>query len=205
MEDSYIHLRKDGRAGAHLVLTYHGTGGDEHQFAGFARQIYPDAHIVSPRGDVSEHGAARFFRRTGEGVYDMDDLAARVTKMAGFVAAHIARTKARRVVALGYSNGANIAAAVSFRHPEVFTDLIVMHPLIPFNPAPQPGLSGTRVLVTAGRRDPICPVPLTERLIGYFQAQAAETEAFWHAGGHEITREEMAAIAAFATRHGDAA
>ena len=86
--ESYIHAALPGSPGGPLLLLFHGTGGDEHQFVALGRELLPDAAIVSPRGDVSEFGAARFFRRTGEGVYDMDDLAVRTDKMAGFVRAH---------------------------------------------------------------------------------------------------------------------
>lgn len=86
-KSAYHHITKAPAAGAPLVFTFHGTGGDEHQFTGLVQQLLPDAGIVSPLGDVLEHGAARFFRRTGEGVYDMDDLAARTEKMKGFIRA----------------------------------------------------------------------------------------------------------------------
>lgn len=191
---SYVARRTEGRPGAPLFLTFHGTGGSEDQFHGFAEQLLPGAHVVSPRGDVSEMGAARFFRRTGEGVYDMDDLARRTDAMAAFIGAEKTRTGADRVVALGYSNGANILASVAFLRPDLVDDLVLMHPLIPWTPAPQPGLSGRRVLVTAGERDPICPAPLTQALVEYLTAQGAAVTAFWHPGGHEIRQDEVAAI-----------
>jgi phospholipase/carboxylesterase len=194
---TYIAKRTEGRGGAPLFLTFHGTGGSEDQFHGFAEGVMPGAHVVSPRGDVSEMGAARYFRRTGEGVYDMDDLARRTDAMADFIAAEKARTGAPRVIGLGYSNGANIVAAVAFVRPDLVDDLILMHPLIPWTPAPQPGLSGRRVLLTAGQRDPICPAPLTQALADYFRAQGAEVTDIWHPGGHEIRQDEVAAIQTF--------
>ena len=135
----YIHAETKGTPGAPLVFTFHGTGADETQFHGLAEQLFPRAHVVSPRGDVSEHGMARYFRRTGEGVYDMADLAQRHEAMAQFIRAKLRDIGAPRVIALGYSNGANIAAAVAFAHPDVFTDVIAMHPLIPWTPEDQPG------------------------------------------------------------------
>jgi phospholipase/carboxylesterase len=194
---TYIAKRTEGRGGAPLFLTFHGTGGSEDQFHGFAEGVMPGAHVVSPRGDVSEMGAARYFRRTGEGVYDMDDLARRTDAMADFIAAEKARTGAPRVIGLGYSNGANIVAAVAFVRPDLVDDLILMHPLIPWTPAPQPGLSGRRVLLTAGQRDPICPAPLTQALADYFRAQGAEVTDIWHQGGHEIRQDEVSAIQTF--------
>ena len=107
-------------------------------------------------------GAARFFRRTGEGVYDMDDLARATAKMAGFVAGPGRGGEAvARCSALGYSNGANILASVLFAAPDLFDAAVLMHPLIPFEPDIKGGLAGRRVLITAGRRDPICPPELT--------------------------------------------
>ena len=86
--DAYHHIATKPAAGQPLVFTFHGTGGDENQFAGLIRQILPDAGLVSPRGNISEYGANRFFRRKAEGVYDMDDLAAQTIKMTDFIAAH---------------------------------------------------------------------------------------------------------------------
>ena len=180
-----------------LLLTFHGTGGDEAQFHGLGRELMPRAHVVSPRGEVSEGGASRYFRRTAEGVYDMADLAARTAGMAAFIEAEVARTGATRICALGYSNGANILASVMFAHPGLVREAILLHPLIPFEPAPQPGLAGARVLITAGRRDPICPAPLTQRLADWLSAQGAGVSLAWAEGGHEIAASELAAIRAF--------
>ena len=124
----------------------------------------------APRGDVSEFGAARFFRRTGEGVYDMDDLAVRTTKMAAFVRAHRDAAKPSAVIGLGYSNGANILASVLFADPALFDAAVLMHPLIPFEPEIEGDLAGKRMLITAGRRDPICPPDLTSRLEAHLRA-----------------------------------
>ncbi|MEO1637985.1 MAG: alpha/beta hydrolase [Pseudomonadota bacterium] len=194
---SYQAKRTKGTAGAPLFLTFHGTGGTEDQFHGFAGQLLPGAHVTSPRGDVSEHGALRYFRRTGEGVYDMDDLAVRTAAMSAFTENERLVTNASRAIGLGYSNGANILAAVALEQPDLVDDLILMHPLIPWDPAPQPGLTGRRVLITAGERDPICPAPMTQALIDYLTAQGAEVTVHWHPGGHEITQSEVDAIQAF--------
>jgi phospholipase/carboxylesterase len=147
---------------------------------------------------VSERGALRFFRRTGEGVYDMDDLARRTEAMAGFIAEERVRTGAAEVVGLGYSNGANILASVSFARPDLVDGMVLLHPLIPFDPGPVAGLAGRRVLITAGRRDPICPAPLTQGLSDWYTAQGAAVTMHWHGGGHEIDASEVAAIRAFA-------
>ncbi len=195
---SYHYIETEGAAvGAPLFLTFHGTGGDENQFHGFASQLVPGAHVISARGDVSEHGAARFFRRTGEGVYDMKDLAERTGAMARFIAEQKQRTGASRVIAMGFSNGANILASVMLTHPEVVDEAALLHPLIPWQPQPQPGLAGRRILVTAGKRDPICPPELTRQLNSYLAAQGADLTEYWSEGGHGIDQPEVQAIARF--------
>jgi phospholipase/carboxylesterase len=194
----YAYLEERARIGAPLMMTFHGTGGTEHQFAGLAAGLLPGASHVAPRGDVSEHGALRFFRRTGEGVYDMDDLARRTQAMAGFVRDTRARLQPPVTLGLGYSNGANILASVLFAAPGLFDAVVLMHPLIPFRPAPA-DLTGRRVLVTAGRRDPICPPALTEGLVAVLREDGAEVEVVWHEGGHEIRPAEIDAAAAFVT------
>jgi phospholipase/carboxylesterase len=191
--------RTTGQPGAPLLLTFHGTGGNEHQFHRLAQDLQPNAHIASPRGEVSEGGALRYFRRTAEGVFDMADLAARTAAMGDFIAAEKAQTGASRVIGLGYSNGANILASVSFSRPDILTDLILLHPLIPFDPASQPGLTGKRILITAGQRDPMCPARLTQDLADYYQAQGAKVTLQWHPGGHDIAQVEVSAIKTFLT------
>jgi phospholipase/carboxylesterase len=139
----------------------------------------------------------RYFRRTGEGVYDMDDLATRSAAMASFLRAAKAEVGANRVIGLGYSNGANILASVALSFPDIVDELILMHPLIPWTPAPQSGLKGRRVLITAGQRDPICPPTETEVFAQYLVAQRADVRVEWHPGGHEIAQSELGAIQAF--------
>ncbi|MCE0504448.1 alpha/beta hydrolase [Roseivivax sp. GX 12232] len=196
-DPAYHYAETEGAPGRPLVFTFHGTGGSEAQFHRIASDLVPGAHVISPRGDVSEMGALRYFRRRGEGRYDMEDLARRRAVMGEFLAAQKARVGASRVIGLGYSNGANIAAAVAFEMPELFTDLALLHPLIPWEPAPEPRLAALRVLITAGRRDPICPPDLTEALTGYLAAQGSPVETHWHPGGHEIAQSEVTALSAF--------
>lgn len=195
---SAYHFRADTDrdAAAPLFLLFHGTGGDENQFFDLAGQLLPGAHRVAPRGDVSEGGALRYFKRTGEGVYDMADLAQRTEAMAGFVRGQIGSERPSRVIGLGYSNGANILASVMFEAPEIFDQAVLMHPLIPFAPAAA-NFSGKKVLITAGRRDPIGPAATTQALADYFMANGAETLLSWHEGGHELRQEELSAIQAF--------
>ena len=195
--DSCIHRIEAGVPGRPLVFALHGTGGGEDQLLALARDLVPGGTIVSPRGDVSEHGAARFFRRTGEGVYDMDDLARATGKMVGFVEAHRAEARANRTFGIGYSNGANILATTMFARPDLFDAAVLMHPLIPFEPQIEGSLAGKRILITAGRRDPICPPNLTARLESWLVAAGADVTLDWHPGGHEVRPEELSAAKAF--------
>ena len=192
---TYHHLFKQGAPGAPLLVTLHGTGGNETQFHGFAEGLLPQASVLSPRGDVSEHGAARFFRRTGEGVYDMADLARATKALSAFIREMATKAGTDAVYGFGFSNGANILATMLFEEPDLFQRAALLHPLIPFRPKPQPGLAGRRVLITAGRRDPICPPPLTDALATYLREQGAETTLLWHEGGHEIRQPEVGALA----------
>lgn len=193
--DSYHYAEDAGDAGGPLFFAFHGTGGDERQMLALAREVAPGATIISPRGDVSEHGATRFFRRRAEGVYDMDDLARATAKMVDFVRERsaVARAEGRQVFGLGYSNGANILATTLFAAPELFDRVALMHPLIPFEPEVKGSLEGRKVLVAAGQRDPICPPELTARLDAYLRADGADVTLEWHGGGHELRETEIAA------------
>ncbi len=195
--DAYIHNTVAGAPGAPLLFLFHGTGGDENQLVPLGQEALPGVTIISPRGDVSEYGAARFFRRTAEGVYDMDDLALRTGKMAAFVRAHVEAQKPSAVLGLGYSNGANILASTIFLEPDLFDAAVLMHPLIPFEPQVKGSLAGKRILITAGRHDPICPPNLTSRLETYLRAAGADVTLLWHEGGHEIRQDEIEAARRF--------
>ena len=195
--DAYIHKHLPGEPGGALLFAFHGTGGDEQQLLEMAQGVMPSATVISPRGDVSEHGSARFFRRTAEGVYDMDDLARASAKMAGFVSAHIEAAKPSAVFGIGYSNGANILASTMFEAPGLFDAAVLMHPLIPFAPQVDGDLKGRRILITAGRRDPICPPNLTARLESWLRDLGADVIVDWREGGHEVQQGEIAAARTF--------
>lgn len=196
IDKGYVHRLHAGASGKPILFVLHGTGGDENQFFDFGRRLLPEATIVSPRGDVSEYGAARFFKRTGEGVYDMVDLERATEKMAGYVRDLAASHGASKILGLGFSNGANILANVLVEKG-VFDAAALLHPLIPFRPRANPDLRGRRILITAGQRDPISPVALTEALDGYFAEQKADVRTEWHSGGHDIRPNEIEAIQSF--------
>ncbi len=196
-EPPYVAYRLAGEPGAPLVMAFHGTGGDETQFVELVRGMLPRAGIVAPRGDVSEGGANRFFRRTGEGVYDMADLAARTQRMAAFIAATRAEHPDRPIYGLGYSNGANILASVMFEQPRLFERVALMHPLIPWTPEPQPALAGLPVFVSAGAHDPICPPARSRALIDWLTTQGAAVDPLITQGGHEVSQAELNALQRF--------
>ena len=184
-------------ADAPALFLFHGTGGDEHQFFDLASDLMPAARRIAPRGDVSEAGANRYFRRLGEGRYDMVDFGRATRKMADFVNARLDPHRPALTAGFGYSNGANILAGLLFEAPGLFDRAVLLHPLIPFVPAPQPVLAGKGVLITAGRNDAICPAAETQRLADWFAAQGALVDLKWHDGGHEIRRDELLAAKAF--------
>ncbi|WDR04815.1 alpha/beta hydrolase [Devosia rhodophyticola] len=200
---SHYHFREGkGRdIKAPVLFLFHGTGGDENQFFDLGVQLMAGARVIAVRGDVSEQGALRYFKRTGEGVYDMADLATRTQALSAFVRERLTEGEASAVVGLGYSNGANILAAMQFENPDLFGASVLMHPLIPFAPKPQPGLAGREVLITAGRQDQICPAEATERLGDYFRVQGSQTEIYYHAGGHEIVATEIGRIQQFLSHY----
>ena len=195
-DNGYVHRLHSGASGKPILFVLHGTGGDENQFFDFGRRLLPEATIVSPRGDVFEYGAARFFKRTGEGVYDMADLARATEKLSGYVQDLASAPGASRILGLGFSNGANILANVLIEKG-LLDAAALLHPLIPFRPRANPDLSGRRILITAGQRDPISPVALTEALSTYFEGQKAQVQTEWHSGGHDIRPNEIEAISGF--------
>jgi len=200
---AYVHRVVDWGEGKPLLFLFHGTGGDENQLIALGRRVLPGATLIGPRGDVSEAGAARFFRRTAEGVYDMEDLARATEKMTGFIRAHVAAARPAAVLGLGYSNGANILASVLFGAPDLFDAAVLMHPLIPFAPKIEGSMAGRRILITAGNHDPICPTRMTARLEAWLKDAGADLSTLRHEGGHEMRPEEIDRARDFLSRHAD--
>jgi phospholipase/carboxylesterase len=197
--DAYDHVFRPGAPGAPTLAMLHGTGGDKEGFAALAPRLAPQAGVLALDGDVLEGSARRFFRRRAEGVYDMDDLLTRAERLGAFLAeaADYYGIDPATLAGVGYSNGANILATLALTGGPAPRRLVLMHPLIPFEAAARPDLSGTAALITAGRRDPICPPALTERLGATLAGLGARTATFWHEGGHDVTAAELAAAAAF--------
>ena len=180
-------------ADAPTILALHGTGGDENDLIPLARMVSPDAAVLSPRGNVLEQGMPRFFKRLSEGVFDLDDLRARTADLAQFITTASAKYKfdPSRVVALGYSNGANIAASVMLSNPGVLKGGILLRPMVPFEPDRLPALKGTSVLISAGRQDPLIPQASTSKLAALLKQAGADVTLSWYDAGHGLVPREM--------------
>jgi predicted esterase/catechol 2,3-dioxygenase-like lactoylglutathione lyase family enzyme len=178
---------------ATTLLMLHGTGGDEQDLIPLGRALVPGAALLSPRGKVLERGMPRFFRRIAEGVFDQQDLALRTEELGNFVEAS-ARTYAidrEGIVAVGFSNGANIAASLLLRRPGVLPRAILLSPMVPFQPEHLPALEGTSVFIGAGRSDPIAPASQVEQLAEILRSSGADVTVHWEPGGHAITSAEV--------------
>jgi len=195
----FVHRWEPTPGASTTLLLLHGTGGSEDDLLDLGRSLLPTANLLSPRGQVSENGLARFFRRLAEGVFDLDDLRARTTGLARFVdeAARVYGFDRSRVVAVGFSNGANIAASLLLSGTPTLAGAALLHPMVPFEPTASPDLTGRAVFIGAGRTDPLVPVSQTERLTELLTAGGATVETHWHPGGHRLSREEIEAAQAW--------
>jgi predicted esterase len=190
--------------GTMTVLALHGTGGDERDLVPLARRAAPGAAVLSPRGPVLERGMPRFFRRLAEGVFDLEDLARRTTQLGSFVdeAAHAYGFDRGRVVALGFSNGANIAASLLLRRPDALAGAALLRAMVPFEPDARAVTPGTPAIVTvaAGRLDPLVPPAQADRLVALLRAAGCAADVAWVASGHQLTAADVDLAAALVTR-----
>jgi phospholipase/carboxylesterase len=155
----FIHRFIPGRdAGRPPLLLLHGTGGDEHDLIPLASRVAPGHTILSPRGQVNEQGLTRFFRRSPDGVWDLDDFKRRTGELADFVKRACAAYKLPKPIALGYSNGANIAWSLLLKDRDLLAGAVLLRAMLPFDPRPLPDLTGIPVLLIAGRHDELIPV-----------------------------------------------
>ena len=185
-----------GAADAGLtLLLLHGTGGDENDLLELGRLLSPGAGLLSPRGKVREHGMPRFFRRLAEGVFDFDDLRLRTQELADFVAraATVYGFDSARVVAVGFSNGANIAASTLLLRPETLAGAALLHAQFGLEPETAPDLSGKPIFLGAGRHDPLVPPAETERLAALLRQYGATVTESWQPAGHSLTQAEAVA------------
>jgi predicted esterase/catechol 2,3-dioxygenase-like lactoylglutathione lyase family enzyme len=189
-------------AGGTTLLLLHGTGGDEEDLLPLGQALLPGAGLLSPRGKVLERGAPRFFRRLAEGVFDQEDLERRTEELAAFIeaAANTYHLERDGIVAVGFSNGANIAASLLLRRPGLLRGAVLLSPMVPFEPDALPHLDGTPIFIGAGRNDPIAPPAQAERLAELFRSAGAEVHLHWEPGGHALTRGELDAAGEWIVR-----
>jgi phospholipase/carboxylesterase len=181
------------RSDAPTLLMLHGTGGDERDLLPLAQMLDPQAAVLSPRGKVLEQGMPRFFRRLAEGVFDEDDLRRRTFELADFVKAAAGHygVDPGRIVAAGFSNGANIAASLLLLKPRVLSGAILFRAMVPLVPDPMPPPSDTPVFLSNGRRDPLISADQTERLAALLRRAGATVTLAWQDAGHELTRPDV--------------
>lgn len=199
---SYQHVFEPARdPSAAPLLLLHGTGGDEHDLLPVGRQLAPGAALLSPRGDVLERGAPRFFRRFAEGVFDLADVERRTHALADFIAAAAREYgfDASRLTALGFSNGANVAASLLLLRPESLAAAVLLRPMIVLEPAPGtvPSLAGKRVLISSGNVDPIVPLDHPPRLAEMLRRAGADVTLRMHAASHGLVPGDFAAAKKF--------
>jgi predicted esterase len=176
------------------LLLLHGTGGNEHDLVPLGESLAPRAGLLSPRGKVLERDMPRFFRRLAEGVFDLDDLRFRTRELAAFVAAAAAfyGFDPTRVIAVGFSNGANIAASTLLVEPGVLAAAVLFRAMVPIVPDPLPSLAGTPIFMSNGRADSLIPAAEAERLASLFRQAGANLTLEWQPGGHPLTRQDLA-------------
>ena len=181
--------------GAPPVLLLHGTGGDENDLLPLGRALAPGSPLLSPRGPVLESGMPRFFRRYAEGVFDQDDLKLRAGQLAEFIdrARQTYRLGEVAPIAVGFSNGANIAAALLLLHPGSLSAAVLFRPMVPLVPDPIPDLHDIPVLIAAGRRDPIVSPEQSQALADLLGQTGAEITMHWSEGGHGLSQDDMQA------------
>ncbi|MCR0983647.1 alpha/beta hydrolase [Roseomonas populi] len=189
----FIHVFEPGTDPARPpVLLLHGTGGNESDLLPLGRMVAPGAALLSPRGQVLENGMPRFFRRLSEGVFDEDDLRRRTDDLAAFIRDAQARHGIAAPVALGFSNGANVAASLLLRHPGLLRGAALLRAMVPYAEPPAARLEGTKALLLSGAADPIVPAANSERLAGILQAAGASVKHHALPLGHGLSQMDVA-------------
>ena len=197
LDRPHLFLPADPSAAGSPLLLLHGTGGDEHDLLPLRDLLSPGAAVLSVRGTVLEGGMPRFFRRIREGVFDEDDLRRRADDLAAFVRTASAEYGIAdgSLVAVGFSNGANIASAVLLRHPDLLAAAALLSAMVPFADPPEVDLTGTLVVVSNGDRDPTIPAGQTATLVAQLRDRRADVVELPHPGGHQISPAVLPRIA----------
>lgn len=197
--------RKEAKAKTPLatLLLLHGTGGNEEDMIPLGHEIAPEAAILSPRGKVLEAGMPRFFRRLAEGVFDIEDLKFRTNELADFIenASKLYSFDLEHMIAVGYSNGANIASSLLLLRPEILSAAILFRPMVPFIPDTLQDLISKNILICAGEWDPIVPRQNTEKLLDIFKKAHTNVSIYWQKSGHELGQEEILTAKEWLSHH----
>lgn len=185
------------------LLLLHGTGGNEEDMIPLGHEIAPEAAILSPRGKVLEAGMPRFFRRLAEGVFDIEDLKFRTNELADFIenASKLYSFDLEYMIAVGYSNGANIASSLLLLRPEILSAAILFRPMVPFIPDTLQDLISKNILICAGEWDPIVPRQNTEKLLNIFKKAHTNVSIYWQKSGHELGQEEILTAKEWLSHH----
>ena len=195
MATSFTHHFEPGtNPAAPPILLLHGTGGDELDLLPLGRALSPGSALLSPRGNVNEHGAARYFARVAEGVFDPAEITRRAHELADFVAGSAREygLDPARLIAVGLSNGANIASAILLLRPIVFAGAVLFRPMVVLDtPADPHSLDGKRVLVVGGARDPIVSVDHPHRVASHLRAGGADIALHMSPAGHGLIHEDI--------------
>ena len=192
----FIHRFVPSQSGsARVLLLLHGTGGDESDLLPLASELDPTVAVLSPRGKVMENGMPRFFRRFAEGVFDEEDIILRANELADFVSAAAEKYSfgANNVTAVGYSNGANIAAAMMLLRPEILQSAVLFRAMVTLSNPPPAQLTGKRVFLSAGRHDPIIPLPNVQQLAAVLKNAGAEVTLEIREASHGLLQEDLVA------------
>ena len=202
---TYHHVFEPGTdPSAPPLLLLHGTGGSETDLLRLGRAISPGSALLSPRGDVSEGGALRFFARLGEGVFDPAEITRRTHALADFVvgAAKHYTLDLQRLLAVGFSNGANIAATLHLLRPETVGGGVLLRPMVVLEQSAAPGsLAGRRVLICHGNMDPLVPSDDPARLAALLRAGGADVKIETLPASHALTPQDVAAAQAWLAAH----
>jgi phospholipase/carboxylesterase len=185
--------RSKGKTPPTTLLLLHGTGGNEEDMIPLGQQIDPEAAMLSPRGKVLENGMPRFFRRLAEGVFDIEDLKFRTNELADFVndASKAYGFDMQHIIAVGYSNGANISSSLLLLHPEILCCAILFRAMVPLQPNTLPDLTNKHIFMSSGIHDPIVPKQDAENLSALFKKAGAKVSLYWQNSGHELRMEEI--------------
>lgn len=187
-----IHIFKKGTNGQTLVLL-HGTGGNEKDLLSIGQLIDPNANLLGIRGNISEYGMSRFFKRISMGVFDEDSLREESENLKDFLIenAKMYRFDYKKMIVIGYSNGANIASAMIFLYGNIFQKAILLHPMVPLRHVKIPDLSRMKIFIGAGHNDQMMPEHEVHELTQIYQSANAEVDVFWTDYGHQLSKEEL--------------